>query len=107
VQLLPASYVIGPCDYAVLFQFLPTGPETTDVVLNWLVDPAAQVEDEAAAERLTWFWQTTMTQDQAVVESCQRGVRSSFYEPGPYGEREYASAVFTRWYLDRLGGRAA
>lgn len=100
-QLLPASYVIAPCDYAVLYQFSPTGPLTTDLVLSWLVSPAARLDEEGLS-RLTWFWQTTMDQDQAVIEATQRGVSSRFFEPGPYGDREPGSATFTEWYLRQL-----
>ncbi|NUQ75401.1 MAG: aromatic ring-hydroxylating dioxygenase subunit alpha [Polyangiaceae bacterium] len=100
-QLLPTGYVIAPCDYAVLYQFLPTGPLTTDLILSWLVAPTARLDDDGIA-RLTWFWQTTIEQDQAIIESTQRGVSSRFFEPGPYGERETGSATFTAWYLRQM-----
>lgn len=103
-QLLPASYVIAPNDYAVLYQFSPTGPLSTDMTLTWLVSPKAEL-DAAGVARLTWFWETTIDQDQAVIEKTQRGVCSRFYVPGPYGEREPGSATFTAWYLKQIASR--
>jgi phenylpropionate dioxygenase-like ring-hydroxylating dioxygenase large terminal subunit len=102
-QMFPAAYVIAPCDYAVLYQFLPTGPWTTELVLSWLVSPQAQLDGEGVA-RLTWFWQTTIEQDKAQIEATQRGVTSRYFEPGPYGEREPGTATFTEWYLRQLAG---
>jgi phenylpropionate dioxygenase-like ring-hydroxylating dioxygenase large terminal subunit len=70
-------------DHMVMFQFLPTGPEDTDVVISWLVDGSAS-EADVDLERMIWLWDVTTVQDKAIIERNAGGVRSSSYVPGPY-----------------------
>lgn len=70
-------------DHMVMFQFLPTGPEHTDVIISWLVDGSAS-EADVDLERMIWLWDVTTVQDKAIIERNADGVRSSSYMPGPY-----------------------
>jgi phenylpropionate dioxygenase-like ring-hydroxylating dioxygenase large terminal subunit len=70
-------------DHMVMFQFLPTGPEDTDVIISWLVDGSAS-EADVDLERMIWLWDVTTVQDKAIIERNAEGVRSSSYVPGPY-----------------------
>jgi Rieske 2Fe-2S family protein len=89
-------------DYATLFQFLPTGPESTDVVISWLVNGKAT--DEAVdVDRMVWLWDVTTLQDKVIVEQNAQGVRSQAYTPGPYTTLESGSARLVADYLAGLG----
>jgi phenylpropionate dioxygenase-like ring-hydroxylating dioxygenase large terminal subunit len=70
-------------DHMVMFQFLPTGPQDTNVIISWLVNASAS-EAEVNIERMIWLWDVTTVQDKALIERNAEGVRSSAYQPGPY-----------------------
>jgi phenylpropionate dioxygenase-like ring-hydroxylating dioxygenase large terminal subunit len=102
MQLLPGGYVLGPCDYLVLFRFEPRAIDLTRVHLRWLVHGDAIPQMDFDQETLVWLWQTTFDEDAAVVEQVQLGVRSRRYQSGPLGPREHAVAIFNRWYRRQL-----
>jgi Rieske 2Fe-2S family protein len=88
-------------DHAVLFQFLPSGAEHTDVHISWLVDSTASAAD-VDVDRLIWLWDVTTVQDKAIVELNARGVRSRVYQPGPYSTLESGPAALIQNYLREL-----
>jgi phenylpropionate dioxygenase-like ring-hydroxylating dioxygenase large terminal subunit len=104
--LYPTSYVIVPCDYAVLVQFLPLSIEETTVRLTWLVRSDAQAEVDYSLERLTWMWRVTTEQDNRLVELNQLGVESTGYSPGRYSLMEDQCERFVEWYVRQLRSAA-
>lgn len=87
LRLEPFVYFSALNDHAVMFQFLPAGPERTQVIISWLVDGAAR-EADIDVERMIWLWDITTTQDKALIERNAAGVRSDAYTPGPYSTLE-------------------
>lgn len=90
-------------DHAVFFQFFPTGPHSTDVILTWLVDGSAK-DSEIDTERMTWLWDVTTIQDKTIIERNAEGVQSRAYVPGPYSTLEDWTVRFINDYLQGLGG---
>lgn len=97
----PFIYLTAPNDHAVMLQFLPAGPELTEVTLTWLVSPTAD-PTEVDVERMLWLWDVTTQQDKVLIERNAAGVRSSAYTPGPYSKLEVWTARFVRRYLDEV-----
>jgi len=85
-------------DHAVMFQFLPTGAQSTDVVITWLVNASAR-EAEVDVERMVWLWDVTTVQDKRLIERNAAGVHSRTYSPGPYSKLEGPTARFIERYL--------
>jgi Rieske 2Fe-2S family protein len=104
-SLRPFAFVALLNDHAILFQFLPTGPERTEVVISWLVDQAANPAD-VDVDRMVWLWDVTTVQDKAIVELNACGVRSCAYRPGPYSSLEPGPAALTQGYLRELESEA-
>jgi Rieske 2Fe-2S family protein len=105
-SLRPFAFVALLNDHAVLFQFLPSGPEHTDVHISWLVDssaPAAEVD----VDRMVWLWDVTTLQGKAIVELNAQGVCSNAYQPGPYSPLEPGPAAFIAGYLRELEASCA
>jgi Rieske 2Fe-2S family protein len=100
-SLRPFAFVALLNDHAVMFQFLPSGPEHTDVHISWLVDSSA-APAEVDVDRMVWLWDVTTVQDKAIVELNAQGVRSSAYRPGPYSTLEPGPATFIHAYLREL-----
>jgi Rieske 2Fe-2S family protein len=85
-------------DHAVLFQFLPAGPESTDVIITWLVDGSA-AQSEVDVERMVWLWDVTTLQDKKIIENNAAGIRSLAYTPGPYSTVESSAMNLVNDYL--------
>lgn len=101
IRLDPFVYIAAPNDYVRLIHFLPTGPETTDVAITWLVDGAARDED-VDLDKMMWLWDVTTAQDKALIERNAAGIRSAAYSPGPYSTLESLTAHFIERYLREL-----
>jgi Rieske 2Fe-2S family protein len=101
IRLDPFVYIAAPNDYVRLIHFLPTGPESTDVTITWLVDGAARDED-VDVEKMMWLWDVTTVQDKALIERNAAGIRSAAYSPGPYSTLESLTAHFIERYLREL-----
>jgi Rieske 2Fe-2S family protein len=93
-------------DHAVMFQFLPVGPEATDVTISWLVNSTASDAD-IDVERMVWLWDRTTVQDKALIERNAAGVRSMAYAPGPYSTLERWPARFVERYQQEMTARVA
>jgi phenylpropionate dioxygenase-like ring-hydroxylating dioxygenase large terminal subunit len=91
-------------DHTVMFQFLPTGPQDTNVIISWLVNGSAS-EAEVNIERMIWLWDVTTVQDKALIERNAEGVRSSAYQSGPYSAALEPGPI--RLVADYLQGMAA
>jgi phenylpropionate dioxygenase-like ring-hydroxylating dioxygenase large terminal subunit len=105
-SIRPFSFLALLNDHAVMFQFLPSGPERTDVHISWLVDSAARAE-EVDVERMVWLWDVTTVQDKAIVELNAQGVRSCAYQPGPYSMLETGPTALLQGYLRELAAACA
>jgi phenylpropionate dioxygenase-like ring-hydroxylating dioxygenase large terminal subunit len=102
----PFVYVAAPNDHAVMFQFLPTGPQDTDVVVSWLVNGAAS-EAAVDIQRMIWLWDVTTMQDKVLIERNAAGVLSRAYAPGPYSALEKQTSDFVGRYLRELSEHRA
>jgi phenylpropionate dioxygenase-like ring-hydroxylating dioxygenase large terminal subunit len=89
-------------DHAVSFNFRPTGPQSTDVHIMWLVDGEADVEKDIDVDAVSWMWIRTGLEDKTITENNQAGVNSMRYEPGPYSMMERQLEDFVQWYFARL-----
>jgi phenylpropionate dioxygenase-like ring-hydroxylating dioxygenase large terminal subunit len=104
-SIRPFGFVGMPNDHAAMFQFLPTGPEKTDVIISWLVNGSAR-ESEVDVERMVWMWDVTTVQDKLIIERNAEGVRSRAYVPGPYSAAlEPGSIGLVNRYLHELSER--
>jgi Rieske 2Fe-2S family protein len=95
----PFIYLTAPNDYALMLQFLPAGPELTEVTLTWLVSPSAEPA-QVDLERMLWLWDVTTQQDKTLIERNAAGIHSRAYTPGPYSKLESWTARFVKRYLD-------
>ncbi|MBX2880743.1 MAG: aromatic ring-hydroxylating dioxygenase subunit alpha [Granulosicoccus sp.] len=98
----PATYAIFYADHAVLYRFLPTAVQKTDMEIFWLVREDAEEGKDYQLDTLTWLWTVTTEADKTIILNNQRGVNSQFYEPGPLSEMESFITVFTDWYLAKM-----
>lgn len=101
----PFVAIGAPNDYIRIIQFLPIGPESTDVVITWLVEGSA-TDADFDVDRLIWLWDVTTAQDKVLVERNAAGVRSRAYAPGPYTTLEPWTSSFVAGYLQGMAADA-
>ena len=98
----PVLYALAYSDHVVLYRFLPTGLDSCDCDITWLVRGDAEEGKDYDLDRLTWLWDVTTKADKAIIERNHQGVMSRFYEPGPLSTFEEATNNWNRWYLDAI-----
>ena len=70
--------------------------------LIWLVKGDAKEGVDYDLDKLTWLWRVTTEADKRITEDNQKGVNSSFYEPGPYSPVELNAIRWIEWYLGEI-----
>ena len=93
-------YLLAYCDHTVIYRFTPRTVSETEMDIIWLVDGDAVEGKDYDYERLVWLWDVTSIADKTIIERNQKGVRSTFYRPGPYSPMEDWTVRFRDWYLD-------
>lgn len=96
------SFMAAYPDHGVIYRFVPTGLDSCQMELIWLVDGDAQEGRDYDLDRLTWMWKVTSDEDKAIIESTAHGVRSQFYTPGPIAPMEAQTQRFISWYLNEV-----
>jgi Rieske 2Fe-2S family protein len=90
-------------DYVMVHYCKPLAPGRTEVICEWLFDPAVMAKPGFDAGDVVDFWDLTNRQDWHVNELTQRGLNSAAYSPGPYSNAEGLLRAFDRYYLDAMG----
>jgi phenylpropionate dioxygenase-like ring-hydroxylating dioxygenase large terminal subunit len=99
----PLSDFLAYADHGVLFRFIPRAALKTELEVVWLVDEAAVEGRDYDLETLTALWKITSLEDKKIIEWNQAGIKSRFFEPGPYSLQESYANRFVNWYLKELG----
>ncbi len=102
IHLGPASFFVAYADHGVIYRFMPRTPGTCAMELIWLVRGDAEPGRDYDPERLVWLWRVTSEADKRIIEHTAKGVRSSFYTPGPLAPMETNERRYLEWYLKEL-----
>jgi len=98
----PWSWIFASSDHAVTFRWTPTGVDSTEVELTWLVDPHAREHEDYDPDRVAKVHWDTSQEDKHIIESVRIGVGSRRYQPGQLSCQEATVDRFVRWYLRQL-----
>ena len=101
-QVGPVSFALAYCDYIVIYRFTPVSLNKSECDITWLVNGDSEEGKDYDRERLTWLWDVTTLADKRIIENNAEGVRSRFYEPGPYSKMEDFTWKFMTWYLQTI-----
>jgi phenylpropionate dioxygenase-like ring-hydroxylating dioxygenase large terminal subunit len=98
---LTSNFLAYP-DHGLIYRFVPKSFDCTDMEVIWLVREDARAGIDYDLERLTWLWKVTSEADKRIIELNQQGIRSLYYEPGPYSSMEAHTERFVEWILAEL-----
>jgi Rieske 2Fe-2S family protein len=101
-----AAFLAYP-DHGVIYRFVPRDTRATDMEVIWLVSGEAQAGRDYDPEALAWLWDVTSLEDRRIIERNQAGVRSRWYEPGPFSLMEPGTRQFVERYVAEFAARAA
>ena len=101
-QVGPVTYALAYCDYVVIYRFTPVSLNESACDITWLVNADAEEGRDYDKARLTWLWDVTTQADKRIIEHNAEGVKSRFYEPGPYSKMEDYTWKFMCWYLQTI-----
>lgn len=100
MQIGPLTFFLAYCDHIVIYHFKPLTFDSVDCEITWLINENAVEGKDYTLDELTWLWDITTVADKRIIENNQKGIDSSFYEPGPYTMMEYFARSFIEWYLN-------
>jgi phenylpropionate dioxygenase-like ring-hydroxylating dioxygenase large terminal subunit len=101
-QVGPVTFALAYCDHVVIYRFTPVSLEQSECDITWLVNADAEEGKDYDKARLTWLWDVTTLADKRIIENNADGVKSRFYEPGPYSDMEDYTWKFMTWYLQTI-----
>ena len=98
----PFNFMLAYSDHVVVYVFYPLSHTESKLDVLWLVNGDAEEGKDYDLDALTWLWHETTLEDIRIIHDNWRGVRSKYYEPGPFSELEEAECVYVDWLLDEL-----
>ena len=102
IQFGPVTYAILYPDHAVIYRFLPSTLQKTNMDIIWLVNRNAKEGVDYNLDELTWLWTVTTEADKKIILNNQKGVNSRYYDPGPLSNSESFVTTFIEWYLEQI-----
>ena len=98
----PFSLLLAYNDHVVCYVFTPVDHNNSNCEIYWLVRGDADEGKDYDVDELTWLWDVTTKADKEIIVNNSRGVRSKYYEPGPFSGMEDLEQIYIEWILAEL-----
>jgi Rieske 2Fe-2S family protein len=99
---LPSVFFVGHVDYVRVVRLLPLGPERTQMRVEYLFLPQTLERPDFDLANVVDFTNTVMTEDAAVCELNQRGLKAGPHARGVVMPEEYVIRQFHDWLHNEL-----
>ena len=93
------SFLLAYSDHVVAYVFTPVDVGSSRCEIYWLVRGDAEEGKDYDVAELTWLWDVTTEADKTIIVNNFSGVRSRFYQPGPFSGMERAENEYVKWLL--------
>ncbi len=103
VTSLPSHYLVLHVDHVRSSRILPLGPEETELSIEWLFPRETLADPAVNIQKACEFSAQVMTEDGAVCELNQRGLRSARHAHGVLMPEEYDVYRLHAWLRAELG----
>jgi len=100
-------FIVAHPDYVRSVRIVPTGPESIDLVVDWLLPPEAANASAADLAPIFGLAGKVMQQDRDICELNQRGLHSLPHAAGVLVAQEHTLWRFHEWLRQRLARGAA
>ena len=102
-----SMYIVGHPEYVRSVRILPTGPESVELTVDWLLPSAFEVEDEKDIQSIIELPRLVIQQDGEVCELNQLGLHSDRYDSGILVPQEYELWHFHEFVRRKLAAASA
>ena len=96
------SFLLAYSDHVVAYVFTPVDHLNSKCDVYWLVRGDAKEGKDYDVDELTWLWDVTTEADKTIIVNNWKGVRSRYYQPGPFSDMEHAEQAYVEWILQEL-----
>jgi Rieske 2Fe-2S family protein len=97
-----SMYLAAHPDYVRSVRVVPTGPESIELVVDWLLPGDYTPGDDIDMDAIYEFGRTVIEQDGDVCELNQQGLHSMRHENGVLVSQEFELWDFHQWLRERL-----
>jgi Rieske 2Fe-2S family protein len=97
-----SMYVVGHPEYVRSVRIVPTGPESIELVVDWLLPRANADVDDAAIESIVGLVRLVIQQDGEVCELNQRGLHCMRHDSSVLVPQEFELWRFHEWLRGKL-----
>jgi Rieske 2Fe-2S family protein len=97
-----SMFVVGHPDYVRSVRIYPTGPETTNLVIDWYLLPGTKEEYPDEIDHMLELGRLVVEQDVGLSDLNQLGLKSRAFDQGVLVPQEYGVWDFHEWIRTRL-----
>jgi len=97
VTCVPSVFIVGHLDYVRVVRVRPTGPEQTELRVEYLFSADTLASPGFDMRRIVDFTDTVMSEDAGVCELNQRGLHAAPHAAGVVMPEEYLVKKFHEW----------
>ena len=98
----PSVFIGAYADHIRIVRVLPKGPETVELVSEWLFQKETLDDKNYNVDNVINFACKVMEQDAEVCELNQKGIYASQYKEGVLMPEEYLVKKFHDWIREKL-----
>jgi Rieske 2Fe-2S family protein len=96
------SHFLAYSDHVVGYVFTPIDMENCQCEIYWMVRGDAVPGKDYDRDELMWLWDVTTLADEKIIVNNWAGVKSKYYQPGPFTGMEGPEQRFVDWILQEL-----
>ncbi len=96
-----SMFVVGHPDYVRSVRILPTGPESVELTIDWLLPGESSEVTASQLQHMLELGRRVIEQDSRACEINQRGLKSLSHRHGVLVPQEYAVHEFHQWLRER------
>ena len=96
-----SMFVVGHPDYVRSVRILPTGPESVELTIDWLLPGESSEVTASQLQHMLELGRRVIEQDSRACEMNQRGLKSLSHRHGVLVPQEYAVHEFHQWLRER------
>jgi len=99
---LPSMFIVGHIDYVRVVRLLPLGAERTELRVEYLFVPGTLESERFDLDNIVEFTNLVMSEDAAICELNQRGLRALPHARGVVMPEEYVIKQLHDWIKAEL-----
>lgn len=102
----PFTFFLAYSDHVVGYVFSPVDHKNCQCKIHWFVRKNAVEGKDYDRDELMWLWDVTTHADKKIIVNNWKGVKSRYYQPGPFSGMERMERRYIEWILQELSNKS-